>query len=445
MRKLLLSGVIAFLSLPLFAQDFTLELVTSQAGSIVNLAHAGDERMFIVQQNGQIKIMNPDGSILPTPFLNVSSLITSGGEQGLLGLAFAPDYETSGRFYVDYTNTSGDTTIARYTVSSDPNVANTDGTILLTIDQPFSNHNGGNIKFGPDGYLWIGMGDGGSGGDPNANGQNTNVLLGKMLRIDVSGDDYTIPSDNPFAEGGGAGEVWAYGLRNPWKFSFDRETGELWIADVGQSTVEEINKMPSTEAGLNYGWRCYEGNDPYNTSGCGSADDMTFPVATYTHGSGRCSITGGYIYRGASYPNLTGTYFYADYCSGEIGTYHFGQPSGFVTTLDNTFITTFGEDVNGELYVAGSGKIYKIVGEEMGTDDVNQFHISLYPNPAVDVVNMNSNKEIQSVQIFSLEGKLILSLNENLNHINVSSLPQGVYLMKVNSEENTKIIKFTKK
>src|SRR5690606_22631412 len=203
----------------------------------------------------------------------------SGSEQGLLGLAFPPDYQTTGRFYVNYTNTSGNTVIARYNVSEDPNIANPDGTILLTINQPYTNHNGGSLHFGPDGYLWISTGDGGSGGDPQGNGQNTNTLLGKMLRIDVSGDSYSIPPDNPFVGSDGRDEIWAYGLLNAWKFSFDRETNEVWIADVGQNQIEEINKRPSNQAGLNYGWRCYEGNNSYNTSGCAAPETMEFPIA----------------------------------------------------------------------------------------------------------------------------------------------------------------------
>jgi len=427
------------------AQEFTLELMTSQAGNIVNLAHAGDERMFIVQQSGQIKILNPDGSINATPFLNISSIISSGGERGLLGLAFAPDYETSGRFYVDYTNTAGNTVIARYTVSDNPDVANTDGTILLTIDQPFSNHNGGNIKFGPDGYLWIAMGDGGSGGDPNGNGQNINALLGKILRIDVSGDTYTSPPDNPFAGTDGADEIWSYGVRNPWKFSFDKETGDVWIADVGQSAIEEINHKPSTEGGLNYGWRCYEGNNTYNTSGCASSDTMTFPVATYSHSGGRCSITGGYIYRGEMYPNLTGTYFYADYCSGEIGVFALGQPAEFVTEIPGTFITTFGEDVNGELYVAGSGKIYKIIGEEMAVNDVNKLNVSAYPNPVTDYLNIESDKKIESVSVYTYDGRLISNATENTGRINFSNYPKGNYILMINYGKMTKTIKITKR
>jgi len=443
MTKLLLSAVFVFSTLFAQAQSFSLELITNQATGVVSLANAGDDRMFYVRQSGQIKIMNPDGSIEATPFLDITPLVSSGGERGLLGLAFAPDYETSGRFYVNYTNTAGDTTIARYTVSGDPNIANPDGTVLLTIEQPFSNHNGGNIHFGPDGYLWISMGDGGSGGDPDGNGQNTDVLLGKMLRIDVSGDAYTVPDDNPFVSGGGAPEVWSYGLRNAWKFSFDRETGEVWIADVGQNQIEEINMMPSTDVGLNYGWRCYEGNNTYDTSGCGNPDDMIFPVATYSHSGGRCSITGGYVYRGELYPNLQGYYFYADYCSGEIGTYQDGA-SSFVTTVPGTFITTFGEDTNGELYVAGSNKIYRIEGE-MSVSDQEQLNISVYPNPVANVLNISSHKTIDAVQIYSLEGKLLINAQQDLNKINVSTLPKGTYILTVHTGKQIRTFKITKK
>ncbi|WP_321539555.1 PQQ-dependent sugar dehydrogenase [Flavobacterium piscinae] len=251
--------------------------------------NAGDDRLFVVQRGGLIRIVNPNGTVNTTPFLSLTSIITAGGERGLLGLAFHPDYATNGRFYVNYTRSGdGATVIARYNVSdTDENIANANsGEILLTIAQPFSNHNGGSLNFGPDGYLYIGMGDGGSGGDPNNYGQNLNSLLGKMLRIDVNGETgYTIPADNPYADIAGEDEIWSVGMRNPWKFSFDRQTGDLWIADVGQNAIEEINKAASSEAGLNYGWRCYEGNSPYNTTGCGGSSNYTFPVAQYTHAS----------------------------------------------------------------------------------------------------------------------------------------------------------------
>ncbi len=444
MKKIYFSVIAFGLAILSSAQEFTLELFAEGFNSPVEIASAGDDRLFVVQQGGQIRILNSDGTINPTPFLNVSSIISSGGERGLLGLAFAPDYETSGRFYINYTNTSGDTVISRYTVSGDPDVANATGDPLLTIEQPFGNHNGGCINFGPDGYLWISMGDGGSGGDPNNNGQNLASLLGKMLRIDVSGEDYTIPGDNPVLSGSFPNEVWSYGLRNAWKFSFDSETNDVWIADVGQNAIEEINKESSADAGLNYGWRCYEGDNPYNTSGCAAPETMTFPVATYNHSGGRCSITGGYVYRGSSYANLVGKYFFADYCSGQIGWVDEEENLEFLTDTTNNF-ATFGQDDSGQLYVAGSGKVYKIIGETMGVNDLNRVNISIYPNPTSDFINISANKVIDEVSIYSAEGKLLQTFNGNITQIDISHYPKGVYLLMVQSGKLTKTQKVLKK
>lgn len=442
MKKIYLSILATGLAIAIYAQEFTLELFAQGLNSPVELVHAGDDRLFVVEQGGRIKIINNDGTVNATPFLNISSKISTGGERGLLGLAFAPDYETSGRFYVNYTNTAGNTVIERYTVSGDPDVANSDGTILLTIDQPFGNHNGGNIHFGPDGYLWISMGDGGSAGDPNNYGQNKNVLLGKMLRIDVSGDTYTSPSDNPFVGEDGADEIWAYGLRNAWKFSFDSETGDLWIADVGQNEIEEINKQSSETSGLNYGWRCYEGNDPYNTGGCDAPESMVFPIAIYNHSGGRCSITGGYVYRGTTYPNLVGKYFFADYCSGEIGWVD-GDTLEFLTDT-NDFITGFGQDMSGQLYVVGSGKVQKIVGQTMGMTDPGRIQISLHPNPTTNFVNITSNKPVDEIALYSMEGKL-LETHINIQKLDLSKYPKGIYIITVQSGKLQKTQKIIKK
>ena len=441
MKKIYLSILATGLAIAIYAQEFTLELFAQGLNSPVELVHAGDDRLFVVEQGGRIKIINNDGTVNATPFLNISSKISIGGERGLLGLAFAPDYETSGRFYVNYTYTAGDTVIERYTVSGNPDVANSDGTVLLTIDQPFGNHNGGNIHFGPDGYLWISMGDGGSSGDPNNYGQNKNVLLGKMLRIDVSGDTYTSPSDNPFVGEDGADEIWAYGLRNAWKFSFDSETGDLWIADVGQNVIEEINKQSSETPGLNYGWRCYEGNNAYNTSGCDAPETMVFPIATYNHSGGRCSITGGYVYRGTTYPNLVGKYFFADYCSGEIGWVD-GDTLEFRTDT-NDFITGFGQDMSGQLYIVGSGKVQKIVGQTMGVTDPNRIQISIHPNPTTNFVNITSNKPVDEIALYTMEGKL-LEKHINLQKIDLSKYPKGVYIVTILSgklQKTQKVIK----
>src|SRR5438093_7271723 len=285
-------------------------------------------RLFIVEQRGpgsnrgRIRILK-SGAVLATPFLTTGPLAT-GTEQGLLGLAFAPDYSTTGRFYINYTDSIGGTTvIERFTVSANPDVANPTGTRILTIPQPFENHNGGWIAFGPDGYLYFSTGDGGSGGAPDDRAQNLNVLLGKILRIDVSGATYTSPPSNPyFGATPGLDEIWAFGLRNPWRNSFDRKTQDLVIADVGQSQREEIDfAAAGTGAGANYGWRCFEGTLSYaasTTIPCGSCSapgcPKVFPAYEYAHTLGRCSVTGGYIYRGCAIPDWNGVYFFADYC-----------------------------------------------------------------------------------------------------------------------------------
>lgn len=443
MKKLYTSFLAVILGGIVMSQEFTLVEFATGFSSPVEIVNAGDDRLFVVEQSGRIIILNADGTKNTTPFLNISTIITSGGERGLLGLAFDPDYATTGRFYVNYTNSTGNTAIARYTVSADPDIANPTGEVLLTITQPFSNHNGGNINFGPDGYLWISMGDGGSGGDPSNYGQNKNSLLGKMLRIDVSGDAYTVPSDNPFVGTEGSDEIWAYGLRNAWKFSFDRDNGDLWIADVGQNAIEEINKTSSTEAGLNYGWRCYEGNSNYNTTGCEPAETMTFPVAVYNHSGGKCSITGGYVYRGEAYANLEGKYFFADYCSGEIGWVDEDNNLEFITDTSN-FFATFGQDANGELYVGGSGKVFKIIGEEVAAvNDQNQIKISVYPNPVIDQLTITSNKPVDEVKVYNFEGKL-LATHKNQTQIDFAKYPKGVYMVVVQSGKVSKTQKVIK-
>jgi glucose/arabinose dehydrogenase len=329
----------------------------------LGLVHAGDgsARLFIVEQTGRIRIH--DGTqLLSTPFLDVSSLITCCGERGLLGLAFHPDYATNGLFYVHYTDTAGNTAVTRHQVSPDPNVADAaSGQVLLNVRQPFTNHKGGQLAFGPDGLLYIGLGDGGSGGDPGNRAQNLGTLLGKMLRIDVDGGvPYAIPATNPFLNTPGARpEIWAYGLRNPWRFSFDRQTGDLFIADVGQNAREEVNFQPATSTGgENYGWRRMESTlcfDP--PSGCNDGS-LTLPILEYDHSLG-CSITGGYRYRGGRFPQFGGRFFYGDFCSGRIWTgVQDGQTWSGTLLMDTALsITSFGEDEGGELYVVhyGSG------------------------------------------------------------------------------------------
>lgn len=371
MKRLL---ALLFLGLPALAQTISLEPVVGGLDHPVSVTHAGDARLFITEQPGRVRIF--DGTrLLPEPFLDIRPLVLYGGEQGLLSVAFDPDFATNGFFYVDYTARAGngDTVIARYSVSSsDPNRADpASARVLLTIDQPFVNHNGGQLQFGPDGFLYIGMGDGGSGGDPGNRAQNLNELLGKLLRIDVRNTSgYTVPASNPFVGHAGArGEIWAYGLRNPWRFSFDRTTGDLWIADVGQGDWEEIDFQPASSiGGENYGWRRMEGTHCFNPStNCGDVS-FVLPVLEYGHDDGACSITGGYVYRGARYPRLVGTYVYGDYCNGRIdGATRLSNGSITARTLlDTDFaISTFGEDVAGELYVADydAGTLYHIASE----------------------------------------------------------------------------------
>lgn len=354
------------------AVAITVQPIATGFDSPVDLASTSllfDQRLFVVEQGGRIRIMRPSGQVLLLPFLNISDRISTGGERGLLGLAFHPDYADNGYFYVNYTNLSGDTTISRFTVSAtNRNRADVNSEeILLVVDQPFSNHNGGDLAFGPDGYLYIPLGDGGSAGDPQDNSQDLDSLLGKVLRLDVDGGSpYAIPPDNPFVGLPGADEIWAYGYRNPWRFSFDRLTGDMYIGDVGQGDWEEIDfEAAGSPGGGNYGWRCYEGNHPYNLSGC-SPDpaDYIFPIHEYSHAEG-CSVTGGYVYRGTRFPTLAGHYFFADYCTGSIWDLIPDGMGGWTLTAHGSLLgnpTTFGESSRGDLYVADAsdGTVYLI-------------------------------------------------------------------------------------
>jgi glucose/arabinose dehydrogenase len=351
-----------------FAQDVALQPIATGLNQPVALTHAGDTRLFITEQIGTVRIYDALG-LRAAPFLDIRSIVLAEGERGLLSVAFHPQYRNNGIFFVYYTNQNGDNNLARYKVTSDPDRADAaSGAVLLTIPHPtFANHNGGQLQFGPDGFLYIGTGDGGSGGDPNNNAQNLNQLLGKILRIDVDhGSPYAIPSSNPFATRPGArGEIWAYGVRNPWRFSFDRITGDLWIGDVGQDAFEEVDFQAATSiGGENYGWRKMEGQHCYNpSSNCVDAG-VVFPLLEYSHAGGACSISGGYRYRGTQIPSLKGAYLYGDYCTGTISK---AEQSGtnwlsstlFATTLR---ISAFGEDLSGELYVmdVAKGIVYKI-------------------------------------------------------------------------------------
>ncbi|MCW5697472.1 MAG: PQQ-dependent sugar dehydrogenase [Bauldia sp.] len=354
------------LAAPAAAQGIGVDLVADDFDSpILVTAPAGDDRLFVVEQTGRIWIME-GGARLQTPFLDIAGAVIAGGEQGLLGLAFHPDYAANGRFYLNYTNRAGNTEIARFTVSADANVADpASESEVLEIEDFAGNHNGGWMEFGPDGFLYIATGDGGGGGDPRRNGQDTGALLGKILRIDVdSGSPYAIPPGNPFAGGGGAPEMFVYGVRNPWRNAIDGN--DLYIADVGQNAWEEVTVISLDDAGANLGWNVAEGNHCYEQQGC---DLSAFTPATYeySHTEG-CSITGGYVYRGAAVPALAGHYIFADYCTGLVRSFVYdGGPPAEVTDWTSAIglignITSFGRDAAGELYITTArGAVYRIV------------------------------------------------------------------------------------
>lgn len=354
---------------------FHLELQRTLQGlrEPVFITHAGDGSgsLYVVEKAGVVR-MAVNGALRPTPFLDITALVRSAeSERGLLGLAFHPNYRVNRFFYVNYTDHNGNSVIARYTARSDGSVADpSTAKVILAYDQPFPNHNGGMLLFGPDGKLWIGTGDGGSAGDPRGNGQNRQALLGKMLRIDVDrGDPYGVPSDNPFVKDpdpSARAEVWAIGLRNPWRYSFDRATGDLYIADVGQNAWEEVDVvMAGSNGGLNFGWNRMEGAHCFAPRTNCDSTGLEIPVAEYSHERSNCSITGGYVYRGKAYPQMVGVYFYGDYCSGRIWGLK-RRPDGSWANAElaasNLEITSFGEDEDGEVYLtAVNGNVYRLV------------------------------------------------------------------------------------
>jgi glucose/arabinose dehydrogenase len=349
------TGQVAVAPPPAHAQTISLvPVVSTGLEAPLFITHAGDGsgRLFILERAGRVRVL-VGGTLLERPFLDIAGRVLAGDERGLLGLAFHPRFGANGRFFVNYTRQpDGATVVSKFRASTDPNVAlpSTEQE-LLTVFQPYANHNGGMLAFGPGGRLFIGLGDGGSSGDPGNRAQNPFELLGKILRIDVNnGQPYAIPSANPFAAGGGRPEIYALGFRNPWRFSFDRLTGTLYAGDVGQGAAEEVDLV---SRGRNYGWRIVEGDRCYEpATGC-NRQGLTPPIATYDHTGGRCSITGGYVYRGSAVPALVGTYVYADYCTGEI----FGRSGSQSTVLLATSraIASFGEDQAGELFVVGLG------------------------------------------------------------------------------------------
>jgi glucose/arabinose dehydrogenase len=338
------------------------------------------ERLFIVEQNGRIRILL-NGALLDSAFLNVDPISSCCGERGLLGLAFHPDYQNNGYFYINYTNTLGNTVIARFSVTGDPNIADPGSAVTIkTYTQPEANHNGGCLQFGPDGMLYVSSGDGGGSNDQHGttgNGQNLNTLLGKILRLDVDTTSPYVPADNPFVGlANHREEIWAYGVRNPWRFTFDRLTGDMYMADVGQDAREEINFEPdSAVGGRNYGWRCMEGTNCTGLTGCTcNGPTLTLPIHEYPHQAACQSITGGYVYRGCALPELEGHYFYAEYCTGQIWSFRYDgatrtDSTEWTATLDPAgfdeivTVSSFGQDHLGELYICdyGDGEVYKIV------------------------------------------------------------------------------------
>ncbi len=384
MKNLIISFFLIFICKLAYAQpNINLSTHATSFNAPVDIVNAGDgtDRLFIVEQAGIIEILDANGTQFPTPFLNISSDVSTGGERGLLGMVFHPNYATNGFFFVNYTNNSGDTRISRFSVStSSPHKADpASEKILMTISQPFSNHNAGDLAFGPDGYLYIGTGDGGSGGDPQCYAQTNDELLGKMLRVDVdqnvnTAPYYGIPPSNPFIGNTDyVDEIWATGLRNPWRYSFDRVTGDLWIADVGQNNWEEVNKQDaSSTGGEDYGWKVMEGNncfdfDPIDTdcpSGTPSCFDASYtgPVFEYAHNvtNGGESITGGFVYRGCAFPELEGYYIFADFSSDNVWAID-GNGNNYIFNNLGSSISTFGEDEDGEMYAASyGGTIYRV-------------------------------------------------------------------------------------
>ncbi len=389
------------LVLPVLSTAGVEQVITGLDQPVRLVAPEGDSRLFVVERSGRILIFDQQGAELDT-FLNISGQTTTFSERGLLGLAFDPFYAMTGRFYINFTNLQGDTRVARYSVSQDnENMADpTTQEIILSVDQTDPNHNGGHMEFGSDNLLYIGLGDGGGGGDTFNRAQNDQLLLGKMLRLDVDvPTGYAIPSDNPFIGQPPRDEIWAKGLRNPWCFSFDKVTGDLYIADVGQSEEEEVDVQPrSSTGGENYGWRLMEGFSCFNPTIDCNDGSLTLPVHTYSHGGSpfRCSISGGYVYRGTAMPFLNGQYFFADYCSNQIWTLNWTESGGLGSVTDRTAdmtppggyfsVASFGQDGLGELYIldVDRGRVYRIIQGASSVSNIPESRLHLAqntPNP----------------------------------------------------------------
>jgi glucose/arabinose dehydrogenase len=343
------------------------EVASGLSNPVYLTTPAGDPRLFVVEQVGRVRIIK-NGVLLPQPFLDITARVLSGGERGLLSIAFHPRYATNGYVYASYTDLAGDTRIERYSVSpTNPDAADpASAQLVLSVAQPFANHNGGLVVFGPDGMFYVGLGDGGSVGDPQNNGQSTATLLGKLLRLDVDGGtQYAIPAGNPFiGQAGARGEIWALGLRNPWRFAFDRVASLVYVADVGQNAWEEISVVAANRPGVNYGWRILEGTRCYAAATC-NAQGLERPVVEYSHDDGACSVTGGAPYRGSLIPSIGGHYFYSDVCAGFLRSFRYengqavDQRTWDVGPLGS--VLSFGEDAAGELYLlSANGRVYRL-------------------------------------------------------------------------------------
>jgi len=424
----------------------------------IGIENCGDERLFIVEQTGMIWIVNAAGIKSASPFIDLSDKIQfDGAERGLLGLAFHPDYATNGYFYVNYTNVAGNTRISRFSVSDDnPMMADASSEmVMIKVKQPYANHNGGCLRFGPDGYLYIGLGDGGDAGDPNQFAQDPGSLLGKLLRIDVNGAlPYSIPVSNPFVGVEGyMPEIYALGLRNPWRFSFDRTTGDLWLADVGQDKWEEINyKKADLPGGQNYGWDCKEGFKKFEPANCDVTDQLTHPIYAYSHDMG-CTVIGGFVYRGTEFPNMIGKYFFNDYCSGVYSTIVKGETDWVTHPLltEGAFeYVTFGENYMGELYVSDviGGEILKIIDN---SEIVLRFasensSANLYPNPNNGEFSINYTSPEDGNYIVSIKnmmGQQIVSSSTaaqkgiNMYAFTNTELLPGNYIINLKGDSGT--------
>ena len=442
-NKLYITITLIFINLfinPAFSQPpliFT-PVISSGLSSPVDLVNAGDgsNRVFVVQQGGTIRVYDQQFAFLGN-FLTVSG-ISSGGERGLLSLAFSPSYSSNGFFYVYYTNTNGDVEIARYHISADPNIADpASKVILITIPHPVnSNHNGGKLNFGNDGYLYFATGDGGSGGDPPNNAQNGNVLLGKMLRIAVNNSltapFYTIPADNPFVNDPNVkDEIWAMGLRNPFRWSFDRQTHDMWIGDVGQDAWEEIDyRAAGSTGGVNYGWRCYEGNVAYNTTGCGSLTTYISPVYVYPNpASGSSAVTGGVVYRGSLYPALQGYYMAADVYSANVYLVKPTGSNGWTITSQSGLpgtLVCFGETENGEVYAVSlrGGAVYRVSTNSVLPPSTQLLSFTaILTDPVVEISWQTASE--QDLQQFGVEYGTDGTNFQNIGNVTAANFPTG--------------------